>query len=158
MLSRPCADSQMMYPRLLTSALLAAALLALASPSEATCRAVSLNAEPTHQPIAEAMCELAEAMGVDEVRLSGRDLTFRFSPAMTQTMRMALVFAATKGAPEQAVARGFLDSIAKSLGPKVLAIGLKDLPLRPTRLRLVGPSSEWLMTVAANGTYTAATR
>jgi len=147
-----------MYPRLLTLTVLAAGLLALASPSDAACRAVSLNAEPTHQPIAEVICEMVEAAGVDEVRLERRELTFRMTPAVTQTMRMQLVFAATPGAPKHASARGFLDTIAKSMGPKILGTALRDLPLRPLRLRLVGPSAEWLMTIAPNGTYTAATR
>ena len=92
------------------------------------------------------------------MRLERRELTFRMTPAFTQTMRQALVFAATPGAPEHAVARGFLNTIAKSMGPKILGSALRDLPLRPTRLRLVGPSSEWLMTIAPTGTYTAATR
>ena len=52
-----------MSSRLLTIAVLAAGLLALASPSDAACRAVSLNAEPTHQPIAEAICEIVEKGG-----------------------------------------------------------------------------------------------
>ena len=145
----------MMRTRLFTAFLLATALLTLASPSEATCRASALDLRDSSRDLAATICAQLDSPEIEEIRITSQTITISFTREHAQNMQ--LVNRMAKGRVgtfvQQLNARRLVADSAAVYG-EVRRLGGVLFLLGGGNVRLMTDRTTWLMTINADGTYT----